>query len=195
MGITCALAFELPSKPIYQITHELREHLQKRLHPEKYTTTEAPQNSSEEMTDMDDHGNRRVDMNYNRLNFINSNQNYYDMINKHNYYYAGGKPSYFSDKSDNFGNANKPNKSSNQTKEGESIWKKVMRTLVKIIKVFLEKFLDEFFFKKIFKLNQFSIRNLSRKNILNISKSTQIFNNLSLFTPDLSTRMVRKLQR
>jgi hypothetical protein len=130
VGVTCALAFELPSKPIYQITQELRDNLQKKLHPEKYTTTEAPKNdTSEEMMDMDDHDHRRIDMNYNRLNFVNNKQNYYDLINKHNYYYAGGKPSYFSDKSDNYATTNDVNKSSNQT-DAESIWKKVIRTLV-----------------------------------------------------------------
>lgn len=126
VGVTCALAFELPSKPIYQITKELREHLQKRLHPEKYTTTEAPKNSSE-MMDMDDHDHRRIDMNYNRLNFVNGKENYYDLMNKHNYYY--GKPAYISDKSDNYATTNDVNNSSNQI-EPESIWKKVIRTLV-----------------------------------------------------------------
>lgn len=79
--------------------------------------------------DMDDHDHRRIDMNYNRLNFVNNKQNYYDMINKHNYYYVGGKPSYFSDKSDNYAATNDVHKSSNKT-ETESIWKKVIRKLV-----------------------------------------------------------------
>lgn len=73
----------------------------------------------------DDH-HRRVDLNYNRLNFINGKQDYYDVMNKHNYYYAGGKPSYFSDKSDNFAATNEANKKPNQT-ESESIWKKVYK--------------------------------------------------------------------
>lgn len=50
----------------------------------------------------------RVDYNYNRLNYIDNNkQNYYNSMNKHNYYYSGGnyyKPNYISDKSDNYGN-------------------------------------------------------------------------------------------
>lgn len=127
VGVTCALAFELPSKPVYRITQELRENLQKKLHPEKYTTTEAPSNeTSSDDDDMMD--NKRMDLNYNSLNYINGKPNYYDVMNKHNYYYAGGKPSYFSDKSDNFAPTTHANKSSNKTAENESIWKKVFKT-------------------------------------------------------------------
>lgn len=71
-----------------------------------------------DMTMMDPH--RRMDFNYNGLNYINGKQNYYDLINKHNYYY---KDKYFNNK------LKISNKSDNLTKseEAESIWKKVIR--------------------------------------------------------------------
>lgn len=136
IGVTCALAFELPSKPLSAITAELREHLQKKLHPEKYTTKAPPPNDthSDEMMDSHEHGgdNSRIDFNYNRFKFINNKQNYYDTLNKHNYYYNDKyRPSTynnkFSDKSDNFA-VQKP---SNQSKNDDSIWKKVKTWVIK----------------------------------------------------------------
>lgn len=132
VGVTCALAFELPSKPLSAITAELREHLQMKLHPEKYTTKAPPPNDtdSNESSMMDSHegggggDNSRIDFNYNRLKFINGKQNYYDTLNKHNYYYNDKykphKHNKFSDKSDNVA-AHKP---SNQSAD-DSKWKKV----------------------------------------------------------------------
>jgi hypothetical protein len=136
VGVTCALAFELPSKPLAQITQELREHLQKKLHPEKYTTTteaasindtdsEDESHSGEmDVTMMDPH--RRMDFNYNGLNYINGKQNYYDTINKHNYYYKDKYLNYktkISNKSDNLSSKN----STTTADSSESIWKKVIR--------------------------------------------------------------------
>jgi hypothetical protein len=130
VGVTCALAFELPSKPLHQITAELREHLQQKLHPEKYTTTtEAPTMNDTDYSDHESHSgemdmsmdpHRRMDFNYNGLNYINGKENYYDMINKHNYYYKNKKK--ISNKSDNLSSKNSTNAS-----ESESIWKKVIR--------------------------------------------------------------------
>lgn len=92
-----------------------------KLHPEKYTTTtEAPSsNETDDTMMMDPHS--RIDFNYNGLKFINGKQNYYDMINKHNYYYKQS-PSHnkISDKSDNFAE----HKTANQSKNGDSIWTK-----------------------------------------------------------------------
>lgn len=127
IGVTCALAFELPSKPLSAITAELRDHLQMKLHPEKYTTEAPPPNDTHSSEMMDSHegggDNSRIDFNYNRLKFINGKQNYYDTLNKHNYYYNDKYKPYnnkFSDKSDNFATHKQSNQSAN-----DSIWKKV----------------------------------------------------------------------
>lgn len=115
VGVTCALAFELPSEPIYHITQKLRDNLYG-IKDEEETTTPAPASSAENDTDTDD-GHSRIDYNHKQLNYINSNkQNYYDSMNKHNYYYSGNynsdkyyqkplSPNYYiSDKSDNYNN-------------------------------------------------------------------------------------------
>lgn len=142
VGVTCALAFELPSEPIYQITQKLRQNLlgtKVKEDDEEETTTPAPSSN-----DTDEHS--RIDYNHNRLNQISYKQNYYDSLNKHGYYYSGNKyypkPSssnyYFSDKSDNYDNnytlngASKSNQSAiyvtpkplNQT---SSVWSKVIK--------------------------------------------------------------------
>lgn len=105
VGVTCALAFELPSEPIYHITQKLRNNLYGVKNDEEETTA-APESST--------NSNSRFDYDNNRLNYINYNkQNSYDSINKHNYYYSPNNkyyykplsPSYgFNDKSDNYDN-------------------------------------------------------------------------------------------
>jgi hypothetical protein len=141
IGVTCALAFELPSEPIYKITQKLRQNLlgTKVKEDEEETTTPAPASN-----DTDEHS--RIDYNHNRLNYVNGKQNYYDSMNKHGYYYSGSKyypkplsPNYyFSDKSDNYDNnytinsGNKSNQSAiyvtpkplNQT---TSVWSSVIK--------------------------------------------------------------------
>lgn len=136
VGVTCALAFELPSEPIYKITQKLRNNLYGIKDDDDETTTAAAEGmSSEEDSatdagDGDDHSRRRIDSNNKRLQYINSNQlNYYDSMNKHSYYYSADNSNkhyhkplssnyYFSDKSDNYYNNyshNKSDKSSNQS--------------------------------------------------------------------------------
>jgi hypothetical protein len=110
VGVTCALAFELPSEPIYKITQKLRQNLLgiPDKEEEEETTAAADTNST-------DDDNRRIDYNRQRLNYNYNNrqQNYYDSMNKHSYYYSANnkyyhKPLsspnnyYFSDKSDNY---------------------------------------------------------------------------------------------
>lgn len=129
MGVTCALAFELPSEPIYHITQKLRNNLlgiKDDDGKEEETTTAVPA-----VPDTNEHS--RIDYDHKRLNYVNYNKpNYYDSMNKHNYYYSANynntkyyqKPLssnyYFSDKSDNYdnnyitNNDNKFNKLSNQ---------------------------------------------------------------------------------
>lgn len=116
VGVTCALAFELPSKPLYHITQMLRESLLKRegLEEETTTTTAPDKNSTD-----DEHS--RIDYNNKYLNYIDYNkQNYYDSMNKHNYYYTNSNNKYYqkplspnnyyaSDKSDNYYNNYIPN--------------------------------------------------------------------------------------
>lgn len=108
VGVTCALAFELPSEPIYHITQKLRQSLLNVEDVADQTTTPASNDTSSSSED-DDHS--RIDKNFNNLNYVNRNQ-YYDSMNKHNYYYStnynGNKyyqpplsPNYISDKSDN----------------------------------------------------------------------------------------------
>lgn len=87
MGVTAALAFELPDKPLYHITSELRENLQKRLHPELYTTTSAPSNNTNSAEHIFDDIHSRIDYNNNDLKYVKNKQSYYNTMNKHNYYY------------------------------------------------------------------------------------------------------------
>lgn len=134
VGVTCALAFELPSEPIYHITQKLRNNLlgiKDDDDEEEETTTVGPETMSSANDTDDDHS--RIDYHNQRLNYINYNkQNYYDSMNKHSYYYAANynnnkyyhKPLspnyYFSDKSDNYNNNydmngnNKSDKAPNQ---------------------------------------------------------------------------------
>jgi hypothetical protein len=103
VGVTCALAFELPSVPLHNITDTLRNTLQERLHPHlTSTTTEAPADDSGSMEgDHDhDHDHSRIDMNSNNFKYVDGKQGYYNLMNKHNYYYKGSKNG-FKDKADN----------------------------------------------------------------------------------------------
>lgn len=126
VGVTCALAFELPSEPIYHITQKLRNNLLgiKDGDAEEETTTAAP--VEDEHTD--EH-HSRFDYDHKRLNYVNYNKpNNYDSINKHSYYYSANynnnkyyqkplSPNYhFSDKSDNYitNSGDKSNKLFNQ---------------------------------------------------------------------------------
>jgi hypothetical protein len=105
VGVTCALAFELPNVPLHNITETLRQNLQMKLHPEQFPTTteEAPA-----ADDDDDHGggddhdheshNNRIDSNYKDFKYIDGKQSFYNMMNKHNFYYSKNG---FKDKSDN----------------------------------------------------------------------------------------------
>lgn len=118
VGVTCALAFELPSMPLYHITRQLKNELlgykEGDAEPaEEPATTVAPEPDSHES--FDDHDHSRIDLNNKRLSYINYNgkQNYYNPMTKHNYYYSANnkhyhKPLssnyYFSDKSDNYDN-------------------------------------------------------------------------------------------
>lgn len=78
IGVTVALAFELPDKPLHHITEQLRENLQVRLHGPK--TTEAPASNNA-------NDNSRIDLNSNNLQYTNK-QEYYNLMNKHSYYYG-----------------------------------------------------------------------------------------------------------
>ncbi|KAG5672416.1 hypothetical protein PVAND_002547 [Polypedilum vanderplanki] len=95
VGVTCALAFELPTVPLHNITDTLRENLQMKLHPEWFTT-EAPPAPAAADAESDDHS--RIDANGNNLKYVDGKQNYYNLMNKHDYYYKKGG---FKDKSDN----------------------------------------------------------------------------------------------
>ncbi|CAO1438957.1 unnamed protein product [Diamesa serratosioi] len=127
IGVTCALAFELPSKPIFRITQELREKLQADIKGEEPTTPAPPPppppppsapDAEHSYSDIIYNDHSRIDYN---LNYPNNKQNYYDSLNKHGYYYSNNnkqKPAsiyndnyyrkplspnnYISDKSDNF---------------------------------------------------------------------------------------------
>lgn len=72
VGVTGALAFELPSKPLYYITKELKQNLNDILSGE--TTTSASEDA------------KRRDPNVNDLTYVDKND-YYNSINKHNLYY------------------------------------------------------------------------------------------------------------
>ena len=125
VGVTCALAFELPSEPIYQITEKLRNQLLG-VKDEEETTTPAPATTPEDSHEHDDHDDHddehsRIDYDNKRLNYVNFNNLHYDSMNKHNYYYSTNYNSdkyyqkplspnyYFSDKSDNYYNNYKIN--------------------------------------------------------------------------------------
>lgn len=112
VGVTCALAFELPSEPIYHITQKLRNNLYGIKNDEDETTAAPAVNDTS-----------RLDYDNKRLNYINYYKpSSYDSMNKHSYYYSGNNKYYykplspgygFSDKSDNFDNNYMP--SSNNT--------------------------------------------------------------------------------
>lgn len=122
VGVTCALAFELPSEPIYHITQKLRNNLYGVKDEEEETTVASSETSA--------NGTDRSDANDKRLSYINYNkQGLYDSMNKHNYYYSTNNKYYYkplspnygvSDKSDNYYNNyitdsnNKSDKYSNQ---------------------------------------------------------------------------------
>lgn len=158
VGVTCALAFELPSEPIYHITQKLRQSLLNVEDVADQTTTPASNDTSSE----DDHS--RIDKNFNDLNYVNRKQ-YYDSMNKHSYYYStnyyGSKyyqqplsPNYISDKSDNniFNTLSNQSpifvtpKPSNQTKNE---WTSLVSTWVQINERWI------FIIVAIFKLNNF----------------------------------------
>lgn len=80
IGVTVALAFELPDKPLYRITQEIRESLQKRLHPELKAAASNSTNST------DSHS--RIDVNGNDLNYVYNSKDYYNKMNNHKYYYG-----------------------------------------------------------------------------------------------------------
>lgn len=125
IGVTVALAFELPDKPIGRITQELRDSLHKRLHPSSTTAAPAISNSS---VDYDhDHDHSRIDYNSNNLKYIyNNKQAYYNTMNKHKYYYGNYG---FKDRIDD----NKPstNKTSINNNDDIAESKKVVKTYVK----------------------------------------------------------------
>lgn len=116
IGVTIALAFELPDKPIHTITEQLRQNFQERLHG-KTTPAPSPDNNST------DDGHSRIDYNSNNLKYVyNSKDAYYNLMNKHNYYYGNHG---FKDRiDDNQSTANKPTNTTN----GEIISKQVVKT-------------------------------------------------------------------
>lgn len=127
VGVTTALAFELPSKPLYRITEELRDKLQSDMKEDEPTTPASPPppppppsapDADHSYSDIMHNDHSRIDYN---LNYPNNKQNYYETLNKHGYYYSNNnkqKPAtiynnnyyrkplspnnYISDKSDNF---------------------------------------------------------------------------------------------
>ena len=117
VGVTCALAFELPSEPIYKITQKLRNNLLGIKDDSSSSSSEEESGDATAGNDTDD-DNSRIDYNHNKLHYINYNKNnYYDSMNKHGYYYASNynnnnkyyrkplSPNYhISDKSDNYDN-------------------------------------------------------------------------------------------
>lgn len=119
VGVTCALAFELPSEPLYHITQKLRNNLLGIPDQAEEETTAAPApEDSHENGDVDPQS--RVDYNYNNLNYIDYNKDKYFDMNKHNYYYSSNynkhyhnPNNYISDKSDNY--FNQFDKSTNQS--------------------------------------------------------------------------------
>jgi hypothetical protein len=83
VGVTCALAFALPSEPIYKITQQLKHNLFSVADPED------PAADSSNDTDI-----KRMDY-ATRLKY--NEENYYNTLNKHNFYYSNA---FISDKSD-----------------------------------------------------------------------------------------------
>lgn len=88
VGITVAMAFELPSKPLYHITQELRE----QINGKKEETEEASDAPATDMPDDDNtigvmDNSSRTDYNYKNLFYSNRNNNF-NSINKHNMYYS-----------------------------------------------------------------------------------------------------------
>lgn len=86
------MAFELPSKPLYHITQELRDQINGKA---EEPATDAPEPS----TDMPDASNdysfigeidnsSRTDYNNKNLFYSDRRNNYYNNINRHNMYYA-----------------------------------------------------------------------------------------------------------
>ncbi|XP_070503948.1 uncharacterized protein [Chironomus tepperi] len=115
IGVTVALAFELPDKPIGRITQELRDSLQKRLHPS--STTAAPDTSNSSDSD-----HSRIDYNSNNLKYIyNNKQAYYNNMNKHKYYYGNYG---FKDRIDD----NKPSTNKSAINDDDVESKKVVKT-------------------------------------------------------------------
>jgi hypothetical protein len=82
VGVTCALAFELPSEPIYKITQKLKHNLFSVADPE-------PEDASSNDTDI-----KRMDY-ATRIKY--NDANFYNTLNKHNFYYSNA---FISDKSD-----------------------------------------------------------------------------------------------
>lgn len=104
IGVTVALAYELPDKPIYRITQEIKDNLQKRLHPSSTTVAPSAVNSTD--------GHSRIDYDSNNLMYIyNNKEAYYSMMNKHKYYYG-----------------NSTSVPANATNENDVISKKIVKT-------------------------------------------------------------------
>jgi hypothetical protein len=107
VGVTCALAFNLPDVPLSNLTETLRLDLQKRLHPELYTTTTttgAPGNDSMDSMEQSSgsmESQNRIDYNSGNFKYVDGKQGFYNLMNKHNYYYGKhGNKNGFKDKSD-----------------------------------------------------------------------------------------------
>lgn len=66
VGVTVALAYELPSEPLYKITQQLREQAKEEKYPT--TTTDVPMAPANQ-TDM----HAKIDTNTNELSYINYN--------------------------------------------------------------------------------------------------------------------------
>lgn len=103
IGVTVALAYELPDKPVYRITQEIKNNLQKRLHP---SSTAAPATANITA------GQKRIDYDSNNLMYIDNNKDtYYGMMNKHKYYYG-----------------NSTSVPANNTNENDVVSKKIVKT-------------------------------------------------------------------
>ncbi|CRL05608.1 CLUMA_CG018494, isoform A [Clunio marinus] len=180
VGVTSALAFELPSEPIYHITEKLRDRL---VGAEEDYEDDDDDNNDETTTmasNSDDTDNsRRKDKNRNQLHYIDYKQkNYYDSMNKHRYYYSQNYnnnkyyhiPSspnyYFNDRLDNY-TMNFNNKFNQQLQspifvttkpknKTKNVWSKVMNKFV----------------------NEFGQKVLTKK--LNVSKKKKKLGNLFL---------------
>lgn len=104
IGVTCALAFELPSVPlnvIDEMIEKARQPLEEEPSPMTITSTEMPAMESQypmpeqdqydfNYMDVDFQNNlSRKDYSYNQLKYTDT-KDYYGSINKHNYYYSNG---------------------------------------------------------------------------------------------------------